>query len=276
MDVIQRNNVQQLLHASPHAPVLLYAHGFGCNQDMWQLLTPEFSSSHRQILFDYVGSGKSDVHAFDPDRYGSLLGYAQDLIEVYDALELSNNVTFVGHSVSCSIGILASIQRPELFSHMILVGPSPCFVNDPPNYSGGFEREDLEALLELMDQNYIGWAHYFAPLVAGSDSDQPLTSQLAGSFCSTDPVMARRFAQATFFSDIREDLGLCTTPSLILQHRRDALVPLHVGEYLKNHLTNSRLEIMDVTGHCAHMSHPQLVAANVYQYLSRSNSFVLP
>lgn len=276
MDAIQRNNVQQLVHANQHAPVLLYAHGFGCNQEVWQFLTPAFSSSHRQILFDYVGSGSSDARAFDPDRYGSLQGYAQDLIEVCDALGLSNNVTFVGHSVSCSIGILASLQRPELFSEMILVGPSPCFLNDPPDYRGGFEREDLEALLELMDQNYIGWAHYFAPLVAGSDSDQPLTSQLSGSFCSTDPVIARLFAQATFFSDIREDLSRCTIPCLILQHHKDALVPLLVGEYLKAHLKNSLLEIMDVTGHCAHMSHPHLVAAIVHKYLSRNDTFVLP
>jgi sigma-B regulation protein RsbQ len=276
MDVIQRNNVQQLLHPNPHAPVLIYAHGFGCNQDMWKLLTPAFSSSHRQILFDYVGSGNSDARAFEPDRYGSLQGYAQDLIEVCDALSLSNNVTFVGHSVSCSIGILASIQRPRLFSQMILVGPSPCFLNDPPSYFGGFERADLEALLGLMDQNYIGWAQNFAPLVAGSDADQTLSSQLSGSFCSTDPVMARLFAQATFFSDIREDLEQCATPSLILQHRRDALVPLPVGEYLKARLKDSTLEIMDVAGHCAHMSHPQLVAAAAHQYLSRSDSFVLP
>lgn len=276
MGIIQRNNVKQLPHANPDAPVIIYAHGFGCNQEMWQFLTPEFSSTHRQILFDYVGSGRADARAFDPVRYGSLQGYAQDLIEVCDALGLSKNVILIGHSVSCSIGILASIQRPELFSHLILVGPSPCFLNDPPDYSGGFERADLEALLELMDQNYIGWAHYFAPIVAGSDSDQPHTSQLADSFCSTDPIMARRFAQATFFSDIREDLKRCTTPSLILQHRHDSLVPIPVGEYLKAHLKDSTLEVLDVTGHCAHMSHPQLVASAVQQYLSRSDSCVLP
>lgn len=189
---------------------------------------------------------------------------------------LLHNVIFVGHSVSCSIGILASIQRPELFSHMILVGPSPCFLNTPPNYIGGFEPEDLEELLELMDQNYIGWAQYFATLVAGSDSDHLLTFKLSGSFCSTDPVMARLFAQATFFSDIRKELGRCTTPCLILQHQRDALVPLLVGKYLKTYLKDSHLEIMDVTGHCAHMSHPKLVAEIIHRYLSRIDDFVLP
>lgn len=276
MDPIQRNNVQQVMSPNQDAPVLIYAHGFGCSLEVWKLLTPAFSSSHRQVLFDYVGSGSSDARAFDAHRYGSLQGYAQDMIEVCDALGLSHNVTFVGHSVSCSIGILASIQRPELFSQMILVGPSPCFLNAPPDYIGGFEPEDLEELLELMDQNYIGWAQYFAPLVAGSGSDHPLTSQLSGSFCSTDPVMARLFAQVTFFSDIRKDLGRCTTPCLILQHQRDALVPLLVGEYLKAHLKDSLLKIMDVTGHCAHMSHPNLVAEIIHQYLSRIDDFVLP
>ena len=274
MDVIQRNNVHQLPHINPDAPVLLYAHGFGCNQDMWRHLTPELSSSHRQILFDYVGSGKSDARAFDPTRYSSLLGYAQDLIEVCDASGLTSNVTFVGHSVSCSIGILASIKRPDIFSQMILVGPSPCFLNDAPNYLGGFEPADLHALLELMDQNYIGWAQYFAPVVTGSDSDNASTMQLSDSFCSTDPVMARLFAKTTFFSDIREDLPHCTTPCLILQHRRDSLAPLHVGEYLREHLQGSVLDIMDVAGHCAHMSHPQRVATAVRQYLSRSEGIV--
>lgn len=276
MGIIQRNNVKQLPHANPDAPVIIYAHGFGCNQDMWHLLTPEFATTHRQILFDYVGSGSSDARAFDALRYSSLAGYAQDLIEVCDALCLSKDVIFVGHSVSCSIGILASIQRPDLFSQMVLVGPSPCFLNDPPAYSGGFERADLEGLLALMDQNYIGWAEYFAPVVAGSQADSPITAQLAGSFCSTDPVMARQFAQATFFSDIRQALGRCTTPSLILQHRRDTLVPLPVGEYMNTHLKHSVLQVLDVTGHCAHMSHPDQVASAIRHYLSGSDSCVLP
>jgi len=275
VDVIQRNNVQQLWHADQDAPVLLYAHGFGCNQEMWKLLTPAFSSSHRQVLFDYVGSGNSDVSAFNPERYCSLRGYAQDLIDVCDALALTRDVVFVGHSVSCSIGILAAIQRPELFSRMILIGPSPCFLNDPPGYMGGFERVDLEGLLALMDQNYIGWAQYFAPVVAGLALDQPLTSELSSSFCSTDPVMARLFAEVTFFSDIRDDLQHCTTPSLILQHGRDALAPLSVGEYLQQQLSDSHLGVLDVTGHCAHMSHPELVSVAMHDYLSECGNLVL-
>jgi sigma-B regulation protein RsbQ len=276
MDVIQRNHVLQQLHTIQSAPVLLYAHGFGCNQAMWAQLTPEFAASHRQVLFDYVGSGQSDAHAFDPNRYGSLQGYVQDLIDVCDALPLEREVIFVGHSVSCSIGILASIQRPELFSHMILVGPSPCFLNIPPDYMGGFERADLEGLLELMDQNYLGWAQYFAPVVAGTTLTQPLVTKLSNSFCSTDPVMARLFAKVTFFSDIRDQLQHCTTPCLILQHQNDALAPLSVGDYLHQHLTGSTLEILEVSGHCAHMSHPDLVADSIRKYLSGRDSRVLP
>lgn len=275
MDAILRNNVQELPYINPHAPVLIYGHGFGCNQEMWHNITPEFSSTYRQILFDYVGSGNSNAQTFDSVRYSSLLGYAQDLIEVCEALYLYENVIFVGHSVSCSIGILASIQRPKLFSKMILIGPSPCFLNIPPHYRGGFEREDLEGLLGLMDQNYLGWAQYFAPVVMGSDSATSLTSQLSDSFCTTDPVMARKFAEATFFSDIREDLKNCSTPSLILQHQRDSLAPLFVGEYMNEHLNDSFLEILDVTGHCAHMSHPKLVASAIHQYLSRIDKYVL-
>lgn len=276
VDAILRNNVQEVSNVNPNAPVLIYGHGFGCNKEMWHLITPEFSSTHRQILFDYVGSGNSDAQAFDPVRYSSLLGYAQDLIEVCEALDLNENVIFVGHSVSCSIGILASIQRPKLFSKMIMIGPSPCFLNVPPHYRGGFEREDLEGLLELMDQNYIGWAQYFAPVVMGSDSAKSLTSQLTDSFCTTDPIMARKFAETTFFSDVREDLKSCPTPSLILQHQRDSLVPMFVGEYMNEHLNDSLLEILDVTGHCAHMSHPKLVASAMHQYLSGSDNCVLP
>lgn len=275
MDVLQRNHVQPLAHDDESAPVLLYAHGFGCNQEMWHLLTPAFASGYRQILFDYVGSGYADPSAFDPLRYNSLEGYVQDLLDVCDALNLTQDVIFVGHSISCSIGILASIQRPELFSNLVLVGPSPCFLNDPPDYLGGFERADLTGLLDLMNQNYIGWAQTFAPLAAGQPLGAPITASLADSFCSTDPVMARLFAEVTFFSDIRAKLQHCIVPSLILQHRVDSLVPLEVGSYLHSNLKNSHLETLDVTGHCAHLSHPALVATAMHNYLSRIDNYVL-
>lgn len=264
MNVLQRNNVQAV---GDHGPVLLYAHGFGCNQNMWSRITPAFAATHRQVLFDYVGSGKSDLSAFDAKRYATLDGYAQDVLDVCDALGLQSGVTFVGHSVSSSIGLLASIARPALFERLILIGPSPCFLNHPPEYHGGFERSDLEGLLSLMDQNYMGWAHYLAPVVAGETATGTIAGELSDSFCSTDPVAARVFAQATFFADNRADLPRVSCPSLILQHRNDALAPQGVGEYLHAHLRGSRLKLLEASGHCAHMSHPALVIAAMREYM---------
>ena len=256
MTITRRNNTHML---GNQGPVLLYAHGFGCSQGMWGAVTPAFADSHRQILFDYVGSGRSDLAAFDARRYASLNGYAQDVLDVCDAYGLTSGVTFVGHSVSCSVGLLASIARPELFERLVLVGPSPCFLNDPPHYMGGFEREDLEGLLSLMDQNYIGWAQYLAPVVAGADGAGQTAGELSDSFCSTEPAVARVFARATFFADNRADLSRVSRPCLILQHREDALAPLAVGEYLHAHLRGSTLQVLPVAGHCSHMTHPQLV-----------------
>ena len=264
MDILKRNNV----HVSgPAGPVLLYAHGFGCNQQMWSRITPAFLASHRQVQFDYVGSGASDRSTFTETRYGQLQGYAQDVIDVCDALGLRDGVTFVGHSVSCSIGMLASLARPQLFERMIMVGPSPCFTNEPPDYQGGFERADLEGLLDLMDQNYMGWAQYLAPVLAGAAGEGAVSTELSTSFCSTDPAVARVFARATFFADNRADLAHMTVPSLILQHRKDVLAPLGVGEYLHRHLQGSTLKVLDVDGHCCHMSHPALVVDAMRQFL---------
>lgn len=265
MNAIQRNNVHMRGNSGP---VLLYAHGFGCNQTMWNRITPAFAGTHKQVLMDYVGSGKSDLASFDPERYASLQGYAQDILEVCDALDLHSGVTFVGHSVSSTIGLLASIARPALFERLVLIGPSPCFLNVPPDYHGGFEREDLEGLLTLMEQNYIGWANYLAPVVSGAPGDSQLTGELSESFCSTDPVVARSFAQATFFSDNRADLAHVSRPCLILQHQIDALAPLGVGEFLHQQLKGSTLEIMQATGHCAHMSHPSLVIDAMKRYFA--------
>ena len=263
MNTIQRNNVQVL---GDDGPILLYAHGFGCSKNMWERLTPLFAATHKQILFDYVGSGKSDLASFDPLRYSSLNGYAQDLLDVCDALGLTSGITFVGHSVSCSVGILASIARPELFERMILLGPSPCFLNDPPDYMGGFEREDLDGLLSLMDQNYIGWANYLAPVVSGASAEDGITSELSESFCSTDPVIAKVFAKTTFYSDNRADLQKVTVPSLILQHRDDALAPVGVGEYVHAQLKGSAYRVLEIPGHCGHMSHPDLGASAMRDY----------
>ena len=254
--ILSRNNVHVI---EGDGPALLYAHGFGCNQNMWDRVTPEFKSTHRQVLFDYVGSGKSDIAAFDAVKYGDLSGYAQDVLDVCDALDMSSGVTFIGHSVSCSVGILASIARPELFNKLVLLGPNPCFVNHPPEYVGGFEREDLEGLLALMDQNYIGWANDLAPVVSAKGKTGAVTAELSNSFCSTDPTVAKVFARTTFFSDSRADLAKVKVPCLILQHRTDTLAPMGVGEYVHNQLAGSTLKVLDVQGHCAHMAEPLLV-----------------
>lgn len=245
---------------------LVFAHGFGCDQNMWRFVAPQFEADHRVVRFDYLGMGGSDRHAYDPDRYGDLEGYAADVVELCEALELRDAV-FVGHSVSSMIGALASIRAPGLFSRLVMIGPSPRYLNDG-EYAGGFERADLEGLLEMMDHNYIGWADYLAPAVMKNPERPELAGELRESFCSTDPVVARRFAQATFFGDNRADLAKVTVPALILQCAEDAIAPEAVGEYTHAHLRGSTLHRLAATGHCPHMSHPDETAAAIRGYLA--------
>src|SRR5689334_11129707 len=210
--VLTRNNVRVFGQGTQP---MLFAHGFGCDQNMWRYVTPAFADDYRIIVFDYVGSGKSDLSAYDPKRYSALAGYAEDVLDVIHSLDLTD-VIFVGHSVSSMIGLLAANQEPERFAQLIMVGPSPRYINDPP-YVGGFERKDIEGLLETMEKNYIGWANFLAPSIMGNKDRPQLGQELTDSFCSTDPVIARRFAEATFFADNREDLKKNRVPSLILQ-----------------------------------------------------------
>lgn len=268
-DLIERHKVRDIAGSGP---TILYAHGFGCNQDVWHRITPAFTGQYRQVLFNYSGSGAAASAPRDRERYSTLAGYVDDLLGVCDALGLTEGVHFVGHSVSCSIGWLASIARPRLFEQMVLLGPSPCFLNHPPAYQGGFEREDLNGLLELMDHNFIGWADYLAPVIAGAPQADSTGRELAASFCSTDPDAARLFARATFFADNRNDLVNVSVPSLILQHREDTLVPMAVGEYVHSQLAGSQLQVLDVNGHCAHMSHPEQVVAAMRGFLPPSGA----
>lgn len=262
MDSAWAARVRQRHHVQVHGegPTLLYAHGFGCSQGMWDGLTPHFARTHRQVLFDHAGAGRADPTAFDPQRHAALEGYADDLIAVVRAVAPAEGVVLVAHSVSCSIGIMAARREPALFRDLILIGPNPCFVNNPPDYEGGFERRDLAGLLDLMERNYLGWSSTLAPLVAGKDGAGDVAQRLEASFCSTDPLAARVFATATFYADNRADVPHVNTPALLLQHRHDALAPLAVGRWLQAHLPNAQLEVLDVAGHCAHMSHPALVA----------------
>lgn len=268
MDVALSSRVRQRHHVQVHGegPTLVYAHGFGCSQGMWDDLTPHFEATHRQVLFDYAGAGRADPAAFDPQRHASLEGYADDLRDVVRAVAPPDGVILVAHSVSCSIGMLAAAREPALFRELVLIGPNPCFVNHPPDYVGGFEREDLAGLLDLMERNDLGWSSTLAPMVAGDDGGRRVADRLEASFCATDPLAARVFAEATFYADNRADVARVPTSALILQHRHDALAPLAVGRWLQAHLPRARLEVLDVAGHCAHMSHPALVADAMRRY----------
>jgi sigma-B regulation protein RsbQ len=263
-DILKRNNVKVFGRGSRP---LMFAHGFGCDQNMWRFVTPAFEDDYRIVLFDYVGSGKSDMRAYDPQRYSTLGGYAQDVLDICRALGLSD-VLFVGHSVSSVVGLLASIREPRLFRRLILVGPSPYYINDPPDYRGGFERADIEGLLDLMDKNYIGWASFLAPVVVKNPERPELARELEESFCSTDPRVARRFAEATFLSDHRADLSRVRVPSLIMQCSEDAIAPAEVGDYLSRHLSGSTLRLLEATGHCPHMSHPEETIRVIKEYLA--------
>lgn len=262
-DVIARNNVK--ISGSGERQ-MLFAHGFGCDQNMWRHVVPAFAPGYRVILFDYVGAGRSDLAAYDAARYGSLDGYAQDIVDVCEALDL-RDVILVGHSVSSMIGLLAVQKAPDRFTDLIMVAPSPRYINDPPGYVGGFERADIEGLLDMMDRNYIGWANFLAPAIVKNPENPALAAELTESFCSTDPVIARRFAEATFFADNRADLAGMSVPTLILQCSEDMIAPLEVGDYLHQNLPGSTLRVMKATGHCPHMSHPDETIQLMQEYL---------
>jgi sigma-B regulation protein RsbQ len=245
---------------------MLFAHGFGCDQNMWRYVTPAFEDNYKIILFDYVGAGKSDKGAYNEERYASLQGYAMDVLDLCRELALKDAI-FVGHSVSSMIGLLAAIEQPQYFDKMVMIGPSPSYINDDA-YIGGFERKDIVGLLETMEQNYIGWANFLAPNIMGHKDRPELGEELTESFCSTDPVIARRFAEATFFSDNRADLKNSSIPCLVLQCSEDMIAPLEVGEYLARNLPQSTLRIMKATGHCPHMSEPEETIRLMNEYLT--------
>jgi sigma-B regulation protein RsbQ len=260
---LHRNNVK--IFGKGTQP-MLFAHGFGCDQNMWRFVTPAFENDYRIVLFDYVGSGKSDLSAYDHERYSSLDGYAQDVLDICHAVDL-RDIIFVGHSVSSMIGMLAANREPERFAKLVLIGPSPRYINDPPDYFGGFERADIVDLLETMEKNYIGWANFLAPAIMKNPDRPELTAELEASFCSTDPVMAKNFAQATFFADNRADLAAVRVPSLIMQCSDDMIAPEAVGEYVHRRLPGSVLARLRATGHCPHLSHPDETVAVMREYL---------
>jgi sigma-B regulation protein RsbQ len=263
IDIIKRNNVRTL---GKGTQPMLFAHGFGCDQNMWRFITPAFENDYRVVLFDYVGAGRSDLSAYSEARYSDLQGYADDIRDVCRALKL-RDVILVGHSVSSITGILAANREPEWFHSIVCVGPSPRYINDA-GYVGGFERKDIEELLETMDKNYIGWANFLAPAVMNTPEKPELAEELKESFCSTDPRIARQFAEATFLSDNRKDLPQVRIPSLLLQCSNDIIAPRSVGEYMHAQMSRSTLKVMAATGHCPHMSAPEETIRLIKEFLA--------
>lgn len=228
--------------------MLMFGHGFGCDQNTWRYIVPEFEKEYKVVVFDYVGAGKSDLSAYTDQRYATLEGYAQDVVEICEAFDL-NEVTFIGHSVSSMIGLLAAKQHPERFSNMVFIGPSPRYINDE-SYHGGIDKNDLEDLLDLMDSNYLGWSQMLAPQIMGNPDRPHLGDQLAESFCSTDPTLARKFARVTFFSDNRDDLSSLQVPSLTIQCKDDFLTSETVANYIQSQIADNEVVLLESCGHC--------------------------
>lgn len=262
MSVLARNNVAVTGRGTR---AMIFAHGYGCDQAMWRLVAPAFADDYRVVLFDHVGAGRSDLAAYDRAKYSSLQGYADDLLELCAALDITHGV-FVGHSVSAMIGVLAAIKEPARFDRLILIDPSPRYIDDD-GYVGGFTREDIAGLLEFQDSNYLGWSRSLAPTIMGHPERPELATELGDSFCRTDPAIAKQFAAVTFLSDNRADLPHVRARALILQSREDAIAPPAVGAYVQGHLPDSELVLLDTTGHCPHLSAPAETIAAMRRFL---------
>jgi sigma-B regulation protein RsbQ len=251
MDPLARHNVSVTGRGETF---MMFAHGFGCDQNMWRFVAPRFEETHRVILFDHVGCGNSDGSTYDPERYSTLQGYADDVVEIARALGVRDGI-FVGHSVSAMIGILAARSAPELFGKLVLIGPSPCYLNDG-DYRGGFERSDIDELMTFMDSNFLGWSAALTPTIMGNPDRPELADELNNSFCRTDPDIAKRFARVTFLSDNRPDLEGVAVPTLILQCSDDLIAPDSVGGFVHERLPGSSLVRLKATGHCPNLSAP--------------------
>ncbi|AKZ60190.1 Sigma factor SigB regulation protein RsbQ [Streptomyces ambofaciens ATCC 23877] len=265
MDIDRRNNVT--VTGNPQGRTVVLAHGFGCDQNMWRLTVPALARDYRVVLFDYVGSGRSDLTAFSEDRYGSLDGYARDVVEVCEALDLRDAV-FVGHSVSAMVGVLAVAMAPERIGALVMVAPSPRYVDDE-GYRGGFSAEDIDELLASLESNYLGWSAAMAPVIMGNGDRPELGEELKNSFCATDPDMARVFARTTFLSDSRDDLKAVTVPTLVLECTHDVIAPREVGAFVHQAISGSELVTLDATGHCPHLSAPEATNEAIVEFLER-------
>ena len=263
MSCVDRHNA--VLHGPDDGQPMMFAHGFGCDQNMWRFVWPEFADAYRIVFFDHIGAGGSDPRAWNPQRYSSLQGYADDVLAICRELRL-RDVVFVGHSVSAMIGMLAAAEEPEWFARLVLVGPSPRYMNDD-GYVGGFSRQDIQGLLDSLASNYLGWSSAMAPVIMGNPDRPELGDELTNSFCRADPEIARQFAQVTFLSDNRVDLARVSIPCLVLQCADDVIAPREVGEYVHAQLSTSRLVLMNATGHCPNLSAPEETVAAIREYL---------
>lgn len=264
MDVLRRNNVNVV---GSGEQTIVFAHGYGCDQNMWRHVVPAFAPDYKVVLFDYIGSGLSDSTAFDRSRYSTLAGYSRDVLEILDALDLHEPVHFVGHSVSSMIGALAAIERPDRFATLTMIGPSACYINDG-DYVGGFERSDIEGLLESLENNHVAWSAVMAPVIMGNAQAPELAHELEQSFCRMDPYLAYHFARVTFLSDNRADLPLISTKTLVLQCQDDAIAGIQVGNYVHRCIKDSQFVTLSATGHCPHMSAPEEVIRGIRRFLA--------
>ncbi|HET7310338.1 MAG TPA: alpha/beta hydrolase [Mycobacteriales bacterium] len=265
MDVVRRHNIKE--SGQRDGQPMVFAHGFGCDQNMWRYVAPRFEADHRVVLFDHVGAGRSDLSAYDRRRYSTLQGYADDVLEICVALDL-HDVVFVGHSVSAMIGVLAAAGEPERFASLVLVGPSPRYINDD-GYVGGFEAADIDDLLQSLESNYLGWSAAMAPIIMGRPDQPELGQELTESFCRTDPDVASHFARVTFLSDNRADLRRVDIPTLILQCSDDVIAPVSVGEFVRDQMPRATMVQLEATGHCPNLSAPDETAAAIEAFLHR-------
>jgi sigma-B regulation protein RsbQ len=260
-----RHNVN--ISGRSDGPVLMFAHGFGCDQNMWRYVAPQFAAEFKIVLFDHVGAGRSDLAAYDAARYSSLAGYADDVLRICEELDL-RDVVFVGHSVSSMIGVLAAARQPDRFAALVLVSPSPRYIDDA-DYRGGFSEADIAELLDSLQSNYLGWSTAMAPAIMGRPDRPELGEELTASFCRTDPEIARRFANVTFRSDNRADLARVRTPTLVLQCTDDVIAPVSVGEYVRDRMPDATMVLLRATGHCPNLSAPEETTAAIREFLDR-------
>jgi sigma-B regulation protein RsbQ len=260
--IIARNNIT--IYGTGNKSMFL-VHGYGCDQNMWRFITPQFKDDYKIILIDLVGSGKSDDNSYDYEKYNSLEGYADDVIEICDTLKLEH-ICFVGHSVSAIIGLLAAIKRPGLFKKLIMICPSPRYINSE-SYFGGFSQNDIDDFMETLDSNYLGWSSDIASVIMDNPDRPELAAELKESFCQNNPKIARHFARVTFLGDNRSDLKKLTTDTLIIQSKTDAIASIKVGQFVHDNISNSKLEVLETTGHCPHLSAPNQTIEAMKKYL---------